>query len=445
MTFIYELIVIILMLGCTAVCVAYEMGLASISRSRIAVLVGQKKRGAAEAEYMKGRMEASLAIAQLGITLAAAIAAATGGAGIVEEFAPYLHAHWGLSAVIAKIIALVVLIIPFTFVTIVFAELVPKVYALHNRDRVVLKLSPAMKLVGRLTYPAIRLMETVVKRVVGLVSGGRGAAGADRAREYGLHELLAAASLARTSKLLSDREEKIVAAAAGLSSRRVRDVMLPASEIYMIDAGSSLTDALLKAHLDMHTRFPVCAKEGDPQTISGYLNFKDIVVALKGSPADMTINGITRPISRVDEQSSLSQVLEKMMREKTHIVIVASAAGRVLGMVTLEDIIEQLVGEIEDEFDRASTRVQRYGESWIMGAGVAMTTVAATLGLDWSGRFPQGRVPTLIDWCAAVAGRPPGRGEVIERDGLRVLPRKFRRKRMSEAIVSLAPVAAPKP
>lgn len=118
MSFLYELIVILFMLTCTAICVAYEMALASISQPRINVLVHQKRRGANEAAFMKGRMEASLAIAQLGITLAAAIAAATGGAGIVESFSPYLHNSWGMSETISKIIALVVLIIPFTFFTI---------------------------------------------------------------------------------------------------------------------------------------------------------------------------------------------------------------------------------------------------------------------------------------------------------------------------------------
>ncbi|MCX6357226.1 MAG: CNNM domain-containing protein [Candidatus Aureabacteria bacterium] len=436
MPFLYELLVIIFMLSCTAVCVAYEMALASIPKSRINVLVHQKKQGATEAAFMKGRMVASLAIAQLGITLAAAIAAATGGAGIVEEFAPYLHAGWGISAALSKIIALVILIIPFTFFTIVFAELVPKVYAYSNRERVVLGLSPAMKRVGSITYPAIALMEMVVKRVVGLIVKRQGT-GRPADQAHGLHELIAAASLARASNLLGAREEKIVVSAAQLSTRRVRDIMLPAADIYLIHAESSLMDAFLKAHLDMHTRFPVCAIENDCQTILGYVNFKDMVVALKGARGGSTIKAITRPITRVDENMSLSHVLEKMMHEKTHIVIIAGKNGRILGMVTLEDIIEQLVGEIEDEFDRASTRIHPYGSSWIMGGGVPITTVASTLGLDWKGVFPEGRVPTLTEWCAEKLGHPPMRGDVVDHNTVRVFPRKFRKKIMSEAIVSI--------
>jgi putative hemolysin len=436
MSFLYELIVILFMLTCTAICVAYEMALASISHPRINVLLNQKRRGANEAAFMKGRMEASLAIAQLGITLAAAIAAATGGAGIVESFSPYLHNSWGMSETISKIIALVVLIIPFTFFTIVFAELIPKVYAYEHKERVVLRLSPAMKSVGKITSPAISVMETVCKKVVRILGRRHGPSGIDE-RAQRLYELMSAASLARTAKLIGDREEKIVISAAHLSVRPVRDIMLPAPDIYMINAESSLMDAFLMAHLDMHTRFPVCAKGYDPQAIKGYVNFKDIVVALKSTPAEATIKAITRPITHVDEDMSLSHVLEQMMRDKTHIVIVSSKEGRVRGMVTLEDIIEQLVGEIEDEFDRASMRIQQYGSSWIVGGGVPMTKVASTLGLDWTGKFPGGRIPTLIEWCAQKMGRAPIRGEVIESDGVRVTPRKFRKKVMSEAIVTV--------
>ena len=135
-----NLAVIILMLVFNAVLTAYEMGLASISRARISILVNEHKKGAADAAFMKDRMEASLAVIQLGITLFATIAAASGGAGAEAAFAPYLAQTWHISMTLAEVIAVTFIIIPLMLATIIFAELVPKMFALNNKEWIVLRL-----------------------------------------------------------------------------------------------------------------------------------------------------------------------------------------------------------------------------------------------------------------------------------------------------------------
>ncbi len=434
--FAYELAVILFMLVLNAIFAAYEMGLASISRARLAVLLTDKKKGSADAVFMKDRMEASLAIIQLGITIVGVIAAATGGAGVNETFAPSLQHRWGISQTFSSVLVIALLVIPLTFVTIVFAELVPKMIALNNKEWVVLRLSPFMKVLSQIVHPVVSVIEASVKAVISLLPRqSRAEAGV---RGQWLHELKAAMSLARTLKLMGEREEKIVLAAAHLSTHIVRDIMIPAQDISMIYVGSSLMDALVQAHLDMHTRFPVCLRETDPQSIESYVNFKDIVVALRVNPADPTIRGISRPIQKVQDDMPLSSLLEMMIQQKIHIVIVVSKEGTVLGMVTLEDIIEELVGEIEDEFDRLPSHIQACGWGWIIGGGVPMSTVAATAGLDWSDKFGSGRIPTLAEWSIQQAGAGLKGGETIESEGLRVAPRKFRRKKILEAAVTVA-------
>jgi putative hemolysin len=429
----YELGVIVLMLVFNAIFAAYEMGLASISRARISILVNERKKGAAEAAFMKDRMEASLSVVQLGITLFAAIAAAAGGVGAQSAFAPYLSQAWHISMALAQVFAVIFIIVPLTLAILIFAELVPKIFALNNKEWVVLRLSPAMKIIALAIDPLVSIIEFIVKKVVGAITkmqpGTR-----DIAIPW-IHELRAAVSLARTSKLMGEREEKIVLAAAHLSTHIAKDIMMPAQDISMIYSGATLAQALVNAHLDMHTRFPVCMVENDPQTIERYLNFKDIVSALRVNPADPTIKGISRPITKISENTPLSKLLEMMIQNKTHIVIVVSDEGKNVGLITLEDIIEELVGEIEDEFDRLPAHIHPCPSGWIMGGGVAMTTVASTAGLDWSAKFT-GKVPTLAEWCAKNSSSTLQGGEIIQSDGIRVIPRKFRRKKVSEAIVS---------
>jgi len=133
-----------------------------------------------------------------------------------------------------------------------------------------------------------------------------------------------------------------------------------------------------------------------------------------------------------------------MIQQKTHIVIIVSLEGAVLGMVTLEDVMEELVGEIEDEFDRLPTHIHPYGTAWIMGGGVPMSTVASVVGLPLQAATGAGRTPTLAEWCAQHAGAALKGGEAVEAENLHVLPRKFRRKRVLEATVTLkSPGAAP--
>jgi putative hemolysin len=220
--------------------------------------------------------------------------------------------------------------------------------------------------------------------------------------------------------------------------RPVRDIIIPAKDLSMIYVGSTLMEALVQAHMDMHTRFPVCTRQNDPQSVEGYLNFKDIIAAMRVNPKDPSVKGISRPIQRVQEDMVLSQLLEMMIQQKTHIVLVTSKEGTILGMVTLEDVLEELVGEIEDEFDRLPSHVHACGEGWIMGGGVPMNTVAVTAGVQWPAKPDGGRAATLAEWSAQHAPPSFKGGEAFESDGLRVVARKFRRKKLMEALVSPA-------
>lgn len=432
MSFGYEILIIGLMLFVNAIFAAYEMALASISRVRLSTLCQQKKKGAEEAAYMKDRMEASLAVVQLGITLAGAIAAATGGAGAQESLTPFFT-KMGMAYFYAEISALICLVIPLSAFTIIFAELVPKMFALDNRESVCLKLSPMMKAIARIADPAVSFFETIVKKIMLL---GKKTKDESSVNKQSLHELKAAAALARTSRLIGAHEEKIVLSAAQLSQRTVADIMWNSEDISMIPVTDSLSDALIKAHLDMHTRFPVCEKAGEPQTIIGYLNFKDIVNALKMSPENPSVQGITRPIKKLPVETPLSQALSELMREKVHIAIATSQDQKVTGMITLEDIIEYLVGEIEDEFDRLPAHIQSVGSGWIIGGAASMKAVASTLGIELQLENVSERTPTLTEWVAQKLGRDVEGGEVLSFDNISITVRKLRRRKLAEALVS---------
>lgn len=439
MYFVNTLLIILVMIMLNAVFAAYEMALASISRTRLMYLSETKKKGATEALFMKDRMEASLAAVEIGITLVGSIAAAIGGAGVTETLKPYFQNYLGLSKGMAETLSLAALVIPLSALTIIFAELIPKTYAIKNSEWVLLKLSKLMLIFTYIAYPVIYALESIVKAANKFIGRNMPNSPAVSDTQSSLYELTAALALARTSRLIDAQQEKIVMSAAQLSLRPVKEITIPAADICMIPQNSTLAEALVLAHLDMHTRFPVCEKSNDPQSIQGYINFKDIIAALKINPDDPTIKGTIRPIMKMVDTTPISKVLERMIQEKLHISLVENTQGRIIGMITQEDIIEELVGEIEDEFDRLPNHIHPYGHQWLVGGAVNMSALAKTLGLD-PGLLPgnEGDLK-LADWCQRHSAKPFNGGEVISGNGFQMTVRKLRRKKISEAFVAKSP------
>ncbi len=432
----YEIAVILAMLALNAFLAAFEMALASISKGRLQVLANHKRNGAASALYMKERFEATLAVIQVGITVAGAVAAATGGAGVQEALTPMLKDVWGLSHGAARAIAVLVIVVPLSGFTIIFGELVPKVFAVENKEWVCLGLAPFMRVFSILLWPIAFLFESSVKGFLKWerkIFKGKTRESGDT---HGLHELEAAAFLARSQHLMGAHQEKIVLAASQLSRRPIRDIVLPASEISTVPATLSLSEGLLKAHMDLHTRFPIAEVENDPQTIEGYITFKDLVSALKMHAATPTVKGIARPIKRLQGDTTISLVLEQMMREKLHIALVVDNKDKVLGLVTLEDIMEELVGDIESEEDSLPIHTHPTSGGWIMGGGVPISAVASRLGVAWSPSFSGPVNLRLADWCVQVLGRPLEKGETVRAEGLQISVRKLRRHKLAEAFIS---------
>ena len=287
--------------------------------------------------------------------------------------------------------------------------------------------------------PVVSLMESIVKRAITFIDKKKPLNSPNTDTQSSLYELSAALSLARTSRLIDAQQEKIVLSAAQLSQRQIKSIMIPVSDICMIPQNSSLSDALILAHLDMHTRFPVCVDTNDPQTIQGYINFKDIIAALKINPDDPTIKGTIRPLMKFLDTTPISKVLERMIQEKLHIGLVENTEQLIVGMITQEDIIEELVGEIEDEFDRLPNHIHPYGSQWLVGGAVTMSTIAKTIGIAWTDSPGNEGDLKLADWCQRQSAKTFNGGEIITANGLQLTVRKLRRKKISEAFIAKNP------
>ncbi len=435
-------LIILTMIALNAVFAAYEIALASASIGRLKTLADERRPGARVALLMKQNMEASLAVIQLGITLVGAVAAATGGANAEGKISPVLQERLGVSNHFADFLSLALVVVPLSALTIVGGELIPKVFALKNKEWVALKLSPAMRLLSVVIWPVVWALENSSTFLLDLAARRWQPQVEGQRREVAeIEELRAVVALARTSRLIGGQEEQIILGAARLSARQINEIMIPAAEIVSLDLNHTLAESLLIAHTEMHTRFPVCAEAGNIQSICGYVNFKDIVSELRLSPSLPSLRGIMRAIPTLPENLSIAMCLQRMSVGHVHIAVVRNDNGVIVGLVTLEDILEELIGDIQDEYDRAPTHITESGAGWVMGGGVSLDRLEQTAGvlLDRQTLPPDCR--TLHDWVRLHLGRAVRGGDVVRAAGLRVLVRKVRRQKVLEAQISRDDVA----
>ena len=213
--------------------------------------------------------------------------------------------------------------------------------------------------------------------------------------------LLAREALAEGA--LSRQQAHLISRSIALSGITAADIMVDRSEIRPIADTCSLSEALIEAHLHHHTRFPL-THENDLDQIIGYVNFKDIVGALRINPADPTLYGIRRPIESVPATTPLPELLQLFTRGRQHIVVVKDSAGTTLGLVTLEDLLETLVGDLEDEYDNPPDFVVQLGEHrFCAGGGTSFSELRERI----SPEFPDWDV-SISEW---LLGRTDGHCE----------------------------------
>jgi len=319
--------------------------------------------------------------------------------------------------------------IGFTLVMLQFTEILPKTLGVQFSQLLAPAIARPLQVAVIVFRPLIAVLHFLNRPFEGRRKAGEPATAA-------LDEIASLAAMARMSKDIGAHQERVIQGAARLSEKRVHDMMIPIEHVVMMSDDLTLPRAIVAAHIDAHTRFPV-HEAGNRDRVVGYINFKEMIYFMSTNPRDPSLKGIMRPITFVDPDASAADLLRIFVDQHEHIAIVRDRAGRSLGLVTLEDLVEELIGDLEDEFDR----LPRYshalsGGTWLFGGGVTMQEVSRCL----EGALPAG-TGSLASFIEAESGDTPRGGQVLRRDGVEMLVRRVRRGRVFEASISRAGVA----
>ena len=327
----------------------------------------------------------------------------------------------GLSGGIATSVAVVVALVAVVGVHLVIAEMIPKSVAHVNADRLILRFIGTFGWFMALTRPIVRVVNAVVRR---MLRAAHVDAGYERMLVHTPDELALALVEAGQHGTIEAQDVQVMRAALQLATMDASAAMTPRVDMDAVADDASLDQVLEVADVTGYTRLPVF--HGDADHVVGLIHVKDILVRDGLDTAATTAGDLQRPITAVPEDRNLEQVLRDMIDDRAHALLVVDEFGGTAGMLTLEDVLEELVGDIADEFDHEPDAHVLAGRVWVLPGTARRDEVERAAGLLLEG----GKAETLSGWIVEQLGRlsEPG-DQVLTKNGwaLTVLDIKGRR------------------
>jgi len=384
---------------------AAEIALVSIREGQVRSLAARGRRGAAVAR-LAAEPNRFLSAVQIGVTLAGFMSAAFGGATLAGELSP-VFVDLGMAKGFADTLALVLITVVISYFSIVLSELVAKRLALQRTIPVALAVAPTIDRIARISKPIIWLLSVSTNAVVRLLGGDPGAA-----REEMTEEELRI--LVRSQASLSDEERQIVDDVFAAGDRQVREVMLPRTEVDFMDGTMPVFKAVKYATHQAHSRYPVIGETADD--VLGFIHVRDLMdPQLEGR--SVRVADLARDVPYIPGTRPVLSALSDMRRVGVHLAIVIDEYGGTDGIVTLEDLVEELIGDIRDEYDTPDHTTERLTDGDIEVDGLLnLDDFAEETGIS----LPEGPYETVAGYVIAVLGRVPEIDDECEYDGRRL-------------------------
>ena len=405
---------------------AAEIALVSLRDSQIRAMSQRGRRGARIAR-LAADPSRYLAAVQIGVTVAGFFSAAFGAATLAQALTPVLET-WGVDPGVASTLALVLVTLVVAYASLVFGELAPKRLALQRAERVSYALGPPLDVLATLFRPVIWLLRISSDIVVRLFGGdptvSRGHISSDELRE-----------IVSGHEDLGEEERRIVGDVFSAGDRQIKEVMVPRTEVDFFDADMPVSEAVRHAAHAPHSRYPVI--DASPDDVVGFVHVRDLLdPEMVGRT--VRVGRLARQVLYLPDTKPVLPALSEMRRAGSHLAIVVDEYGGTDGIVTMEDLVEELVGDIRDEYDEPGPQEVR----------PSLGPVDGLLNLDEFAEqtavvLPDGPYETVAGFIVARLGRLPVVGESVDVAGHRLEVRELDGRRVSRVHVSaLAPTDA---
>jgi len=405
MTLEIDLLVLAILIGFSAFFSGIEVALVSIRKSRVEQLVKQKVRGAKALQKLKsdpGRMMASVLLGNNLVNITAA--------AVATQMALELFGDQGVSIVIGIL----------TFVILVFGEITPKTYCNANAVKIALRFSPVLLAFSYAFYPVIRMLEWITRGMIKLTGSSYHPPGLT------IDEIKGIVDQGLQDKAIEKHEHRLVHGALKFDDTVIRAVMMPRTKMFMLPSKMLLGEALPLINQSGHSRIPIYGKNRDE--IVGIIHVRDILKQLEKDQKMIPLDEVSREPIFASQEKMVSSLLTEMKGRQMHMAIVIDEFGGVEGLVTLEDIIEEIVGEIRDETD-----IDKHQEFHTLDKDTIITN--GDIEIDKINEIFKTNIPQGDDY-ASLNGLLheklrdiPHEGDKVEVDSLRIIVEKVSKNR----------------
>jgi putative hemolysin len=402
-----------------------EIALVSLRESQARALAEHGRRGQALQKLLSDPNR-FLASVQVGVTFAGFFSAAFGASTLAQPIADWLE-RLGLSRGLAGTLALILVTVAISYLSLVVGELTPKRLALQRAEGFALLVARPLNAIATLFRPVIWLLSRSTDLLVRLLGGNPKVSGEAISQEE-LRNLVAA------HESLTSDERRLIDEVFRAGDREIREVMTPRTEVTFLEASMTASRAAKLVADSNWSRYPVIGRDQDD--VVGFVHVRDLLMPTHPAGRAATVGDLARDVKRLPGTKKVLTALSEMRRENQHFAIVVDEYGGTDGIVTLEDLIEEVIGEIYDEYDAEveEGRAAPGGPREVDGL-LNLDDFAEVTGL----RLPEGPYETVAGYVLAELGRLPRVGDTIEADGRTITVLELDGRRIARLRVSPPP------
>lgn len=343
---IFNLVMVAILIALTGFFVASEFAIVKVRSTRIDQLVLEGNKHAIAARKVLSNLDEYLSACQLGITITA-LGLGWLGESTVKGLLQPLFDYFRLSESASGILSFVLAFSIVTFLHVVVGELAPKTFAIQKAESLTLQFANPLIFFYRIMYPFIKVLNGSARFITSLFGVKRVS---EHENAHSEEELRLILNESFQHGQINQTEYKYVNNIFEFDNRTAREIMIPRTEIIAFDKNQTIQEFIDAATNEVYTRYPVI--DGDKDNIIGMINIKDVLLHFaQGNDLENTIEKYTRPIIQVFESIAIHDLLIRMQKERVHMAILMDEYGGTEGLVTIEDILEEIVGDIRDEFD----------------------------------------------------------------------------------------------